>query len=157
MRHLFSLLLFATISLASSILHVSIQGAISPASVAHLQHAFSHANTTKASLMIIELDTPGGLFESTREMVQKITNAPLPVVVYVSPKGARAASAGTYLLYASHVAAMAPGTNVGAATPVSIGSSQDALPTALEKKVLGDARAYLQSLAELRGRNSEWA
>ncbi|MBN2965351.1 nodulation protein NfeD [Sulfurospirillum sp. T05] len=157
MRHLFWLLFFVTISVASSVLHVSVQGAISPASVAHLQHAFSHANTTQASLMIIELDTPGGLLESTREMVQEITNAPLPVVVYVSPKGARAASAGTYLLYASHVAAMAPGTNVGAATPVSIGASQDAPPSTMEKKVLEDANAYLQSLAELRGRNSEWA
>jgi len=157
MRHLFGLLLFATIAMASSVLHVSIQGAISPASVAHLQHAFSHASTTQASLIILELDTPGGLLESTREMVQEITNAPFPVVVYVSPKGARAASAGTYLLYASHIAAMAPGTNVGAATPVSLASPQDALPSAMEKKVLADASAYLQSLAELRGRNNEWA
>jgi membrane-bound serine protease (ClpP class) len=114
-------------------------------------------------MMLIELDTPGGLSTSMREMVQEITNSTIPVIIYVFPKGARAASAGTYLLYAAHVAAMAPGTNLGAATPVNmmptpkITDSNSSSPSALEKKVINDAIAYIKSLAELNDRNVSWA
>lgn len=136
--------------------HIQIQSPISPASATFLEKALAAAQEASAQALIIELDTPGGLLESTRNMVQAITAAPLPVVVFVSPTGARAASAGTYLLYASHFAVMAPGTNVGAATPVSL-SMESKEQSTMEKKAIADAGASLKSLAELRGRNGEWA
>lgn len=136
--------------------HIQIQSPISPASATFLEKALAAAQEAKAQALVIELDTPGGLLESTRDMVQAITASPLPVVVFVSPTGARAASAGTYLLYASHLAAMAPGTNVGAATPVSL-SMESKEQSTMEKKAIADAGASLKSLAELRGRNSAWA
>jgi membrane-bound serine protease (ClpP class) len=122
---------------------------------------------------VLELDTPGGLDTAMREMIQAILASPVPVVIYVSPSGARAASAGTYLLYASHVAAMAPATSLGAATPVQIGGDQPAKPRkegkdedanepeepgpALERKAVNDAVSFIRGLAELRDRNAEWA
>ena len=104
----------------STIMKLEIKGAIGPASSSYLKEGMTAAVDQNAQMMLIELDTPGGLSTSMREMIQEITNSTIPVIIYVSPKGARAASAGTYLLYASHVAAMAPGTNLGAATPVSL-------------------------------------
>ena len=103
-----------------TIIKLEIKGAIGPASSYHLKEAMADALQQNAHMMLIELDTPGGLSTSMREMIQEITNSTIPVIIYVYPKGARAASAGTYLLYASHVAAMAPGTNLGAATPVNL-------------------------------------
>jgi membrane-bound serine protease (ClpP class) len=149
---------------------VEIHDAIGPAAKEHLLSALEAAKERRASLLLFVLDTPGGLDASMRDMIQGILNSPIPVVTYVSPSGARAASAGTYILYASHVAAMAPGTNLGAATPISIGgppapdaprdkdSDQPPQPgTAMERKAVNDAVAYIRSLAELRGRNVEWA
>jgi len=164
-RLLFLLLLiilpyFAT---ASTIIKLEIKSTIGPASSNYLKEGMAAAVRQNAQMMLIELDTPGGLSTSMREMIQEITNSTLPVIIYVSPKGARAASAGTYLLYASHVAAMAPGTNLGAATPVSlmptpkITDSNTSSPSALEKKVINDAMAYIKSLAELNDRNITWA
>jgi len=112
---------------------------------------------------LIELDTPGGLSTSMREMIQEITNSSIPIITYVYPKGARAASAGTYILYASHVAAMAPGTNLGAATPINlmpapkILDSNISTTSTLEKKAINDAMAYIKSLAQLNDRNITWA
>jgi len=152
--------LFAT---TSTIIKLEIKSTIGPASSNYLKEGMAAALRQNAQMMLIELDTPGGLSTSMREMIQEITNSTLPVIIYVSPKGARAASAGTYLLYASHVAAMAPGTNLGAATPVSmmptpkITDSNTSSPSALEKKVINDAMAYIKSLAELNDRNITWA
>lgn len=155
--------LLACISLFASqpkVLEVQIQGAISPASAYHLQSAHAKAREIDAQALLVKLDTPGGLVSSMREMIQTITNSSLPVIVYVYPKGAHAASAGTYLLYASHVAAMAQGTNLGAATPVSLMPQNETNTSAsgtLEKKALSDAAAYIRSLAQMRDRNISWA
>jgi len=146
---------------------VEIKDAIGPATKEHFLGALEKAREDHAQLVLLLLDTPGGLDAAMRDIIQGILNSPIPVVTFVYPPGARAASAGTYMLYASHVAAMAPGTNLGAATPVSLGGSppdagkdKDGEPQpsgAMERKVVNDAVAYIRSLAELRGRNVEWA
>jgi len=151
------------IATASTILNLEIKGAIGPASSSYLKAAMAAAADQNARMIVIELDTPGGLSTSMREMIQEITNSTVPVITYVSPRGARAASAGTYLLYASHVAAMAPGTNLGAATPVNMmpsakmTDSNNSTLSTLEKKSVNDAMAYIKSLAELNDRNVSWA
>ncbi len=157
------LILLPLLATASTIIKLEIKGTIGPASSSYLKEGMAAAIYQDAQMILIELDTPGGLSTSMREMIQEITNSPLPVIVYVSPKGARAASAGTYLLYASHVAAMAPGTNLGAATPVNlmpapkIADSNTSTISTLEKKAINDAMAYIKSLAELNERNISWA
>ncbi len=130
-------------------------GVISPASSAYILRAISVAEDHKAICLILKLDTPGGLDESMREITKRILNSRIPVVVYVAPKGARAASAGVFILYSSHVAAMAPGTNIGAAHPVGMGGQK--ADSVMIEKVTNDAVAYLQSLAKTRNRNVEWA
>jgi len=173
--YLLLLLVSPLFVLAQNITHIQIQNAISPATATYLDDAFKHATEHESSLLLIELDTPGGLATSMREMIQDILNSKIPVVVYVSPKGARAASAGTYLAYASHISVMAPGTNIGAATPVNLMTppkppktpgklSKDKdepevkqEKTAMEKKVINDAVAYIKSIAQLRNRNIPWA
>ncbi len=166
MKRLLFLLLITFLPLlasTSTIMKLEIKGAIGPASSIYLKEGMSAALHHHAQIILIELDTPGGLSSSMREMIQEITNSTLPIIIYVSPKGAHAASAGTYLLYASHVAAMAPGTNLGAATPVSLmpiskmTDQNNSTPSALEKKVINDAIAYIKSLAELNERNITWA
>ncbi len=158
-----------------------IEGPIGPAIDDYLARGLNRARDNGAKLVIIRMDTPGGLDTSMRNIIKKIITAPMPIVSYVAPGGARAASAGTYILYASHVAAMAPGTNLGAATPVRIGSlplpggkSPERQPPssqppagqqppaviphdAMEKKIINDSVAYLRGLAQMRGRNVEWA
>lgn len=167
-------LLLALPVAAATVRVAEIHGAISPASAAYFLRALDEAQRAKADLLVLKLDTPGGLDSAMREMIQGILASPVPVATWVAPAGARAASAGTYLLYASHVAAMAPGTNLGAATPVAIGigggKPGDAKPengkegkggplsgSAMEKKAVHDAAAYIRSLAQLRERNAEWA
>lgn len=130
-------------------------GVISPASSAYFLRAISIAEERNGVCLIIKLDTPGGLDESMREITKRILNAKVPVVIYVAPRGARAASAGVFILYASHIAAMAPGTNIGAAHPVGMGGEK--IDTVMASKVTNDAVAYLQSLAKVRNRNIEWA
>jgi len=152
---------------------LDLAGAIGPASADYVTRGIESAREDGAELIILRMDTPGGLDASMRDIIRAIIASPVPVASFVAPGGARAASAGTYILYASHVAAMAPGTTVGAATPVQIGGMpglpepgkppQDGaepapLPgDAMERKLVSDAAAYLRGLAALRGRNVEWA
>ena len=139
-----------------------VEGAIGPASADFVRRALTRAEKEKAQLVVLQMDTPGGLDTSMREMIKHILASPVPVATYVAPSGARAASAGTFILYASHHAAMAPGTNLGAASPVSIGGSpqkddkKDSGVDTMTKKVTNDAVAYIRSLAQLRGRNADW-
>lgn len=163
------LLCLSPAAMAGTVVVAEIDGAISPPTAAYFQRALEQAGQAQAELLVLRLNTPGGLDASMRQMIRDILASPVPVAVYVSPSGARAASAGTYLLYASHIAAMTPGTNLGAATPVSIGIGGDQPDrkddgkgrapggTAMERKVTQDAAAYLRSLAQLRHRNAEWA
>ncbi len=132
-----------------------LDGVISPASSSYLLRTIKSAEESDALCLIIKLDTPGGLDLSMREITKRILNAEIPVVIYVAPKGARAASAGVFILYASHIAAMAPGTNVGAAHPVSIGGEK--ADSVMAEKVTNDAVAYLTAIAKERHRNIKWA
>jgi membrane-bound serine protease (ClpP class) len=146
---------------------LTINGAIGPAVGDYLIREIQRANQPPhRAAIIITMDTPGGLNSSLRNINQQILASDVPVLCLVYPQGARAASAGTYILYACHIAAMSPATTLGAATPVSIGATpggenkdekKNAQPSAMEKKVLNDSIAYIRSLAQLRGRNTEWA
>lgn len=166
---------------------IEIDGAIGPATTGYFEKASRQAVADGASVIVLRIDTPGGLDGATRDIVRTILNSQIPVVGYVSPGGARAASAGTYILYACHVAAMAPATHLGSATPVPIGGRpfpagdrgdepseesggsdkgqtapaaerEAAKPgDAMQNKLLGDAVAYIRGLAERRGRNADWA
>lgn len=160
-------------------LAATVEGAIGPATTRYIENAIEEAETRGASVIVLRLNTPGGLVDATREIISAILDSRVPVVTYVAPSGAHAASAGTFILYASHVAAMAPGTNIGAATPVQIGgpggqpapgdeedeggedgeapAGQKSNRDALDLKSVNDAVAFIKSLAELHGRNAEWA
>src|SRR5580700_37595 len=175
---------------------LEIDGAIGPATSRYVVRGLEAAQQAGSRVVVLQLDTPGGLDSAMRDIIRAILASPVPVVSYVGPPGARAASAGTYILYASHIAAMAPATNLGAATPVSIGGEPQPEPaplpmpgatpdkdgsagsgsarstpgggapavgappvpgSAMERKVVNDAVAYIRGLAELRGRNADWA
>jgi len=133
---------------------IKIEGAISPVTVRLVETALDRARADGAQALIIQLDTPGGLERSMRTIAQRMLNADTPVIVYVGPTGARAASAGVFLTMAAHVAAMAPATNIGAAHPVSIGGGGDKESM---KKVANDAAAFIRTIALERGRNADWA
>lgn len=130
------------------------EGVINPVAAEYINHILTEAQTAGGGAVVIRLDTPGGLDTSMRLIIKDITSSPVPVIVYVAPSGARAASAGVFILYAAHIAAMAPGTNVGAAHPVAMGGEMDAV---MKEKVENDAAAYIKSIAEKRGRNIKWA
>ncbi len=160
---------------------LELEGSIGPAASDYVARALEKAAEDQVAVVVLRIDTPGGLDTSMRSIIKQIVASAVPVVSYVAPSGARAASAGTYILYASHVAAMAPGTNLGAATPVQLGGlpgglgrekdqdrgeaeGEGADPTAgkrpasaMSQKLVNDAVAYLKGLAQLRGRNVEWA
>jgi membrane-bound serine protease (ClpP class) len=161
---------------------IELNGPIGPAMSRYVEQALLDARVEHSPVVILQMDTPGGLDTSMRDIIRAILASPVPVVAYVAPGGARAASAGTYILYASHFAAMAPATNLGAATPISIGGEPSAPPaapappavnpggdkqqkapeeispsTAGERKAVNDAVAYIRSLAQLRSRNAVWA
>ncbi len=163
----------STASAQAHIAQLSIDGAIGPATTHYLIHAMEEAQHAGAQAILLRLDTPGGLDAATRDIIQRILASPLPVITWVTPAGARAASAGTYILYASHLAAMTPSTTLGAATPVQLGGGGEQEPpqdknenkdkaeaqgtTAMERKVVNDAVAYIRGLAHRHKRNAEWA
>jgi membrane-bound serine protease (ClpP class) len=148
-----------------------VNGVIGVATTRQISQAIQKARQENASALVMRLDTPGGLVSSTRDIIKEMIASPVPVIVYVAPSGARAASAGTYITYASHLAAMAPGTNIGAATPIEIGGvpglpggsqpkdkdSKETSKSATQDKAINDAVAMLRSLAQLRGRSAAWA
>jgi len=150
-----SLLVFCYLLSADTIFMSELGGVVSPASSAYLLRSIEVAEASDALCLIIKLDTPGGLDLSMREVTKRILNAEIPIIIYVAPKGARAASAGVFIVYASHIAAMAPGTNIGAAHPVNMGGEKT--DSVMIEKVTNDAVAYLKSIAKERGRNEKWA
>lgn len=167
-----------SVAATSQVVELAIKDGIGVATAEYVISGVAHAEDIGAELVIITMDTPGGLMKPMRDIVQKILGSKVPVVTYVTPAGARADSAGTYILLASHIAAMTPTTHLGAATPVSL-TGQDATPapdsdtedeegeeddesspapgTAMERKVMNDAVSYIRSLAERYGRNADWA
>ena len=137
---------------------VRARGVINPTLAHYVSRSIDRAEQDRAQAVVIELDTPGGLDSSMRQIIQRILASTVPVIVYVSPPGARAGSAGVYIAYSAHVAAMAPNTNIGSATPVAMGEDgEKQMSPEMRAKVTNDATAYIRSLAEQRGRNADWA
>jgi membrane-bound serine protease (ClpP class) len=162
MRKMFFLCLLFVAAVASGaraadVVVARMEGIIGPASARYMVRAITEAEATGAECIVFELDTPGGLDDAMRTIIKRIMSSTVPVVVYVAPSGSRAASAGVFITMAAHVAAMAPGTNIGAAHPVALGTPGQQLDKVMGKKIENDASAYIRSIAEKRGRNADWA
>jgi membrane-bound serine protease (ClpP class) len=136
---------------------IKIDSSINPGVAEFLARAIKDSESAHAEALVVELDTPGGLADSMREMIKNIMESSVPIVVYVAPSGARAASAGVMITIAAHVAVMAPGTNIGAASPVAIGPGGGKMDETMKNKVMNDMVAYAKSIAQQRGRNEKWA
>ena len=139
---------------AQRVVVIKIDGTINPVSASFIHHSIENAGREKATCLVIQLNTPGGLLESTRAIVSDMLMSPIPVVVYVSPSGAHAGSAGVFITLAAHIAAMAPGTNIGAAHPVNLVGKTDSV---MNIKATNDAAAFIRSIAEKRKRNLKWS
>ena len=148
------LLLFPLVTDAQTVISMKVDGMINPASADFIHNGIEKATREKAECIIIHLNTPGGLLKSTRMIVSDILGSPVPVIVFVSPGGAQAGSAGVFITLAAHIAAMAPGTNIGAAHPVTL---QNQMDSTMNEKVTNDAAAFIRSIAEKRHHNIEWA
>jgi membrane-bound serine protease (ClpP class) len=164
MKHILFILFlvfgFYSLSAGNEVHRIIIEGVINPAATAYIKKSIDRAETERVELLIIQLDTPGGLMDSMHDIVKAVQNSTVPVAVYVAPGGSRAGSAGVFITYAAHIAAMAPSTNIGSAHPVFSGQGQPADTTMTEtmmEKVTNDAVAKIRSVAEKRGRNADWA
>ena len=158
MKHILSyfliLFLFPPVINAQKVISIKIDGSINPASADFIHNNIEKVVNEKAECIIIHLNTPGGLLKSTRVIVSDILESKVPVIVYISPGGAQAGSAGVFITLAAHIAAMAPGTNIGAAHPVTL---QQQMDSTMSEKVTNDAAAFIRSIAEKRHHNIEWA
>ena len=148
--------LFIQFASANVVHKITIDGAINPVVTEFIIQSIEDAQDANAELLVIEMDTPGGLMASTHKIVKSILSSEVPVAVYVAPSGSRAGSAGVFITMAAHIAAMAPSTNIGSAHPVNLGGGQDTSQVMAEK-ILNDAVASIRSVAEKRGRNADWA
>ena len=138
-----------------SIYLLQLSGIINPITSQYVIKGIKDAEKEEAECLILQLDTPGGLDTSMRDIIKKMLNSTIPIIVYVSPSGGRAASAGVFITLASNIAAMAPGTNIGAAHPVAMGAEE--IDEEMKAKMENDAAAYIKTIAEKRGRNVQWA
>jgi membrane-bound serine protease (ClpP class) len=155
LRALIFVLLISTSAFATSVVKIRVDDTIQPISAEYVERAIEHARQTNADAVLIELHTPGGLVDSTREIIEKTLASPVPVIVYVAPTGANAASAGFFILESSDIAAMAPGTNTGAAHPVTLGGEK--MDDVMKTKVENDSAAFMRSFVGPRGRNVQLA
>ncbi len=149
-----SFILLPIISMAQKVVNMKLSATINPVTADYIRNGIQKATEEKAQCLVIELNTPGGLLASTRDIVRDILQAPIPVVVFVHPGGSQAGSAGVFITMAAHIAAMAPGTNIGAAHPVGM---QGSIDTIMNEKTTNDAAAFIRSIAQKRNRNLEWA
>lgn len=158
MKHVFPYLIFLLLLsapvAAQKVITMKIDGSINPATAGFIHDGIEKAKNEKATCLVIHLNTPGGLLKSTRTIVSDMLDSPVPVIVYVSPGGAHAGSAGVFITLAANIAAMAPGTNIGAAHPVAL---QAAMDSTMNEKATNDAAAFIRAIAKKRNRNLQWA
>lgn len=152
---LFSVLAQTDSLAEKSVTVITIKGSIGPTTTNYITRGLENARAENSEALIIEMDTPGGLLTSTQDIVQEMLASEMPIVVYVTPSGGNAGSAGTFITLAAHIAAMAPTTTIGAASPVSMGGQQQ--DTVMQKKIFNYSESFIENIAKERGRNAEWA